>query len=109
YGKVVLPFTLLRRLDCVLAPTKEKVLAECEKRKAIGIDPGVFLEQVSGLKFYHTSKFNCTAQLADSNHIKGHLADYIIQKRLDLLGGERLDVLTGHTRFGQTVEWRGVD
>lgn len=34
YGKVILPFTVLRRLDCVLADTKEAVLTECLYREA---------------------------------------------------------------------------
>ncbi len=38
YGKVILPFTLLRRLDCVLAPTKQAVLREYEKVKDSGFD-----------------------------------------------------------------------
>ena len=33
YGRIILPFTLLRRLECVLAPTKAAVLAEYDKRK----------------------------------------------------------------------------
>ena len=36
YGKVILPFTVLRRMDCVLAPTKQKVLAEVGKKQAAG-------------------------------------------------------------------------
>ena len=39
YGKVILPFTVLRRLDCVLEPTKEKVLAEYARRKKEKLDP----------------------------------------------------------------------
>ena len=39
YGKVILPFTVLRRLDCVLEPTKAAVLKEHDKRKAAGLDP----------------------------------------------------------------------
>ena len=38
YGKVILPFTLLRRLDCVLEPTKEAVLTEYDKRKGTGVE-----------------------------------------------------------------------
>ena len=52
YGKVILPFTLLRRLDCVLAPTKAATLAEYEKRKDSGIDLSFFLNTASGLSFY---------------------------------------------------------
>ena len=77
YGKVVLPFTLLRRLDCVLAPGKAKVLAEYEKRKDSGIDPGVFLSRAAGLSFYNTSQFGFAALLPDSSHIKKNLIDYV--------------------------------
>lgn len=43
YGKVILPFTLLRRLDCVLAPTRDKVLAEQKKRRAQKVPAHEFL------------------------------------------------------------------
>lgn len=43
YGKVILPFTLLRRLECVLEPTKQEVYDEYQKRKDLGIPLGVFL------------------------------------------------------------------
>ena len=55
YGKVILPFTVLRRLDCVLEPTKEAVLKEKEKRESAGINPEPFLLKKSGLLFYNTS------------------------------------------------------
>ena len=45
YGKVILPFTVLRRLDCVLKPSKEAVLAEKEKREAAGLNPEPFLPE----------------------------------------------------------------
>ena len=49
YGKVVLPFTVLRRLDCVLAPTKEAVLAQLERcaredAKKGAVHPGAVVE-----------------------------------------------------------------
>ena len=44
YGKVILPFTVLRRLDCVLGPTKAAVLAEKAKREAVGVNPGAYQE-----------------------------------------------------------------
>src|SRR5690606_33792866 len=43
YGRVILPFTVLRRLDCVLERTKEAVLKEKEKREAAGLNPEPFL------------------------------------------------------------------
>ena len=39
YGKVILPFTVLRRLDCILEPTKDRVLEEFKKRTSEGVDP----------------------------------------------------------------------
>ena len=38
YGRVILPFMMLRRLDCVLKPTKEAVLFEKKKRESAGIN-----------------------------------------------------------------------
>lgn len=43
YGKVILPFTVLRRLDCVLESTKPAVLTELENRLAAGVNPKAFL------------------------------------------------------------------
>ena len=40
YGKVILPFTVLRRLDCVLEPTKAAVLAELADKQKAGLNPG---------------------------------------------------------------------
>lgn len=45
YGKVILPLTVLRRLDCILAPTKEAVLAEKVTKEAMGMNPAPFLAE----------------------------------------------------------------
>src|SRR5256885_3057091 len=56
YGKVILPFTVLRRLDCVLESTKDAVLAELEKRKKTAVNPEPFrLRKTAGLPFSNTS------------------------------------------------------
>lgn len=55
YGRVILPFTVLRRLDCVLEPTKAAVLKEKEKREAAGLNPEPFLLKKSGQQFYNMS------------------------------------------------------
>lgn len=47
YGKVILPFTVLRRLDCVLEATKADVLAELALREKAGINPEPFLRRAS--------------------------------------------------------------
>ncbi len=62
YGKVILPFTVLRRLDCVLAPTKAKVLAEQAKKTAAGVNPDPFLKRIVGeAGFYNTSSVVVTS------------------------------------------------
>jgi type I restriction-modification system DNA methylase subunit len=55
YGNVILPFTVLRRLDCVLEATKEAVLKEKDKREKAGLNPEPFLLKKSGQLFYNTS------------------------------------------------------
>ncbi len=55
YGRIILPFTLLRRLECVLAPTKSAVLKEYEKRKDSDLPLDVFLKKAAKLPFYNTS------------------------------------------------------
>ena len=76
YGKVILPFTLLRRLDCVLEGTKDAVLAEFEKRKDGG-SLDVFLKKKSQQAFYNTSVFTLPGLLADPNHIRKNLTAYL--------------------------------
>ena len=77
YGKVILPFTLLRRLECVLEPTREAVLTEYETRKDLGIPLEVFLTKKSGQSFYNTSKFSLNTLLADPTNLKANLEHYI--------------------------------
>jgi len=60
YGKVILPFTVLRRLDCALEATKEAVLKEKEKREAAGLNATPFLLKKSGQLFFNTSPLDAT-------------------------------------------------
>lgn len=77
YGKVILPFTLLRRLDCVLEATKLAVLAEAEKKKGLGIDLTTFLTKKAVQSFYNTSPFDFEKLQGDPAHIKANLISYI--------------------------------
>lgn len=77
YGKVVLPFTLLRRLDCVLEKTKDDVLAEYESKKDSGLNLDPFLTRKSGQSFYNTSKFDLRKLLGDPVNIKSNLLSYV--------------------------------
>jgi type I restriction enzyme M protein len=77
YGKVILPFTVLRRLDCVLEPTKEAVLKEKEKRESAGINPEPFLLKKSGLLFYNTSPLDMKKLMGDQDNIRENLFSYV--------------------------------
>jgi type I restriction enzyme M protein len=77
YGKVILPFTVLRRLDCVLEKTKPAVLAELEKRQKAGLNPEPFLLKKSGQLFCNTSPMDMKTLMGDQDHIKENLFAYI--------------------------------
>jgi len=77
YGKVVLPFTLLRRLDCVLEATKAAVLAEYEAKKSLGVPLDHFLLRKSKQSFYNISPFDLAKALDDSSNAKANLIAYI--------------------------------
>jgi type I restriction enzyme M protein len=77
YGKVILPLTVLRRLDCVLEPTKADVLAEYEIRQKQDINPEPFLLRKSGQSFYNTSSLDLTKLMGDQDHIRENLTGYI--------------------------------
>ncbi len=77
YGKVILPFTILRRLDCTLEATKAAALAEHDKRTAQGLDSAQFLPRVTGYSFYNIARLDLNKLLADPNNIKQNLLGYI--------------------------------
>ncbi len=77
YGKVILPFTVLRRLDCVLEATKPAVLAEKELREKAGLNPEPFLLKKAGQFFYNTSPLDLKRLMGDQDHIGENLRAYM--------------------------------
>lgn len=77
YGKVILPFTVLRRLDCVLEATKPAVLAEFDKQQKAGLNPEPFLLRKAGQSFYNTSPLDMKKLMGDQDHIRENLFSYI--------------------------------
>jgi type I restriction enzyme M protein len=78
YGKVILPLTVLRRLDCVLEPTKQKVLEKAAALKASGIkDVEPILNRAAGQKFHNTSKLDFKKLKGDPDKVATNLAFYI--------------------------------
>jgi len=78
YKDIMLPMTVLRRLDCVLEPTKEKVLERLKKlqnSKVKNVEP--ILCRVSGVPFYNTSRFTFEKLKGDPDNIAANLTNYI--------------------------------
>lgn len=77
YGRVILAFTVLRRLDCVLAPTKAAVLKEKDEKTAIGLNADPFMRKASGASFYNASTLDFTKIIGDQDNIDVNLMSYI--------------------------------
>ncbi|RVT96588.1 SAM-dependent DNA methyltransferase [Rhodovarius crocodyli] len=77
YGRVILPFTVLRRLDCVLAPTKDAVLAEAKAKAAMGINPEPFATRLTRLPFANTAETDLKQLSGDPDNIAANLDAYI--------------------------------
>src|SRR5262245_61097690 len=78
YQDVILPLTVLRRLDCVLADTKESVLKRQAQLKGKGLeDLDAQLRRASGFAFYNTSRYDFEKLLADAPHLAANLRNYI--------------------------------
>lgn len=88
YGKVILPFTVLRRLDELLEPPKQKVLDEAEKLnqlekadKAMSKNYAEIrelkLNKITGYRFHNRSKFTLKTLIADAANLQPNLRNYI--------------------------------
>src|SRR5881396_2911407 len=80
YERVMLPMTVLRRFDCVLTPTKDRVLREREKRKGGKLSDDAldkFLNRAAGQRFHNHSQLDFQKLKGDPDHIDKHLTSYI--------------------------------
>ena len=77
YQDVILPLTVLRRLDCVLAPTKATVLEVQAQYRGKLDNPERLLRRASGFAFYNTSRYDFGKLLADAPDIAKNLRAYI--------------------------------
>ena len=83
YGKVILPFCVLKRFDDCLIPTKNKVLETYENKEAALCDGAVevksgFLERAAGYSFYNISKYDFQKLTEDATHIEDNFRNYIM-------------------------------
>ncbi len=78
YGKVILPMTVLRRLDCVLAPNKQKVLDYLPKVEKLSESAkDLTLNKIAKANFHNRSQFDFAKLVADPNHIAANLRNHI--------------------------------
>lgn len=74
YGDVVIPMTVLRRFECTLAPTKNKVVSTYEANPAY---PAKAMYRISGYQFYNTSHYDLKELCNDPDHIASNMKAYI--------------------------------
>jgi type I restriction enzyme M protein len=77
YGRVVLPFTVLRRLDLVLGPTKQAVLDEAARVEGLDFDPDPLLRKAAGQRFYNTSELDLDKVAGDTSNVAAGLRAYL--------------------------------
>ena len=82
YGDVILPFVVLRRLDCVLEDHKDAVIAADKKFKDILPDPSkVLLRAANGLNFYNTSYYDLRRLAQDAGNIEMNFSNIRMRSR----------------------------
>ncbi|MDX6697831.1 MAG: type restriction enzyme protein [Solirubrobacteraceae bacterium] len=77
YGRVILPFTVVRRLDLVLAPTKHDVLEESGRAEGLDFDPDPVLRKAAGQRFYNTSELDLEKVAGDASNVTAGLRAYL--------------------------------
>ena len=77
YGEVILPLTVIRRFDCILADTKEAVLKKYEEVKNLPMKEVLLRNAAGGKSFYNTSKFTFEKLVEDPDGIEDNFRDYL--------------------------------
>jgi len=78
YGKIILPMTILRRLDCVLQPTRQNVLDYLSKVEKLSDNAkDLTLNKIAGFNFHNHSQFDFAKLKADPNHVAANLRNFI--------------------------------
>ena len=95
YGRVILPLTVLRRLDCVLETTKGKVLEVADRLPEYLENRAPILMHTAGESFYNTSRHTFKTLLADPDNVAGNLRNYVAgfsEAARDIIDKFNLDV-----------------
>ena len=125
YGKVILPMTVLRRLDCVLEPTKQKVLDYLPKVSSLKDNAkDLALNKIAGFNFHNRSQFIFEKLVADPNNIGANLRQYIngfstsareiieyfnFDDQIDRMDDPRTDILFRVVKAFQAIDLSDMD
>lgn len=111
YGDVILPFVVLRRLDCVLEPQKEQVYALYEEWKSKVDDPAPIILNKVGASFYNRSKYDLKRLTQDPHNLRINLTSYLdgysrnVREIIENFGIEKhIDELHKKKRLFQFIE-----
>lgn len=74
YKDVIIPMTIIRRFECALAPTKDKVVAQFKANPSF---PAKAMYRVSGFQFYNTSEYTLEELCNDSDHLAANFKSYV--------------------------------
>ncbi|ANE22812.1 restriction endonuclease subunit M [Denitrobacterium detoxificans] len=85
YGDIILPFTVMRRLDVVLEPTKQAVLEAAAKSVPAGPLRDKMLKKAAGVDFYNTSCFTMEGLLQDADGIRENITQYVTSFSSDIV------------------------
>ncbi|RBM60820.1 type I restriction-modification system subunit M [Vibrio paracholerae] len=96
FARIILPFLLLRRIECVLEPTREEVRKFYLAEKQSGIDLGLVLPEVAGFAFYNTSEYSL--ETLGASDTGDNLEHYIS------LFSKNVRTIFDEFKFGQTIE-----
>jgi type I restriction enzyme M protein len=100
YGKVILPLTVLRRLDCVLLPTKAQVLAKHAALQGGSLkNADALLNRITGVPFHNVSKLTFTQLKDDPTHLRQNLVGYI-----EGFNQDAREIFIQRFKFGEQVD-----
>lgn len=77
YGEIILPFVVLRRLDCLIEPFKDEVVELYNELKEQIEDPSPIIKKKTGLNFFNHSRYDLTRLKSDPNGLKINFPNYI--------------------------------
>lgn len=125
YGKVILPMTVLRRLDCVLEPTKQKVLDYLPKIESLKESAkDIALNKIAGFNFHNRSQYNFDKLISEPENVASNLRNYIngfsisareiieyfnFDDQIDRMDGPQTDILFRVIKSFQEIDLTDMD